>query len=87
MAKGLSLSTCVLSVVLALLLVYFLRPQTFSFLTQGFNPVIDDEEGYEEGFAPCAENEMEDSNGNCVPVEGFFACENGVDENGEPCQD
>jgi hypothetical protein len=86
MAKGLSLSTYVLSVVLLLVLIYFFRPQTFSFLTQGFNPDMGDpdEEGYEEeGF--CNEGEMEDSNGNCVPVEGFFDCVNGLDENGDEC--
>ena len=70
MAKKLSMVTCLLSVVVVLALVYFFRPQTFSFLTQGFEDDFDDErEGFEddeekkpEGF----EDDFDDEK-----VEGF----------------
>jgi hypothetical protein len=51
MAKKLSMVTCLLSVVVVLALVYFFRPQTFTFLTQGFEDDFDDEiEGFEDDF-------------------------------------
>lgn len=64
MAKKSSLLSMLLGVVLIVALVYFLRPQTFDFLKQGFvNP--DDEEDFEdfedvddeEGFEDVEEEE------------------------------
>lgn len=53
MAKKLSMVSVVLSLVVVLALVYFFRPQTFSFLKQGFASGEDDFEDdfEEEGFA------------------------------------
>jgi hypothetical protein len=93
MAKKSNLVTIVLSVVLVLGLVYFFRPQTFSFLTQGFNPDMGDldPDGFDpdlepEGFFNCKDGE-ELVDGTCVPIEGFFACVDGVDEDGKPCSE
>ena len=97
MAKKSNLVTIVLSVFLVLGLVYFFRPQTFNFLKQGFSDsgvpedFNDDQDGFEpreesEGFFSCNDDEKL-VDGRCVPVEGFFACVDGVDEDGKPCSD
>ena len=65
----------VLSVVVVLVLVYFFRPQTFSFLKQGFVDEDFAEDPEAEGFV----DEEEDKK------EGFFACTDGVDEDGNAC--
>jgi hypothetical protein len=90
MAKKLNLVTVALSVVLVLGLVYFFRPQSFNFLKQGFSNSGDpedfnDDERLSEGFFACGDDEKL-VDGNCVPVEGFFACVDGKDEEtGESC--
>jgi hypothetical protein len=97
MAKKSNLVTIVLSVVLVLGLVYFFRPQMFNFiLKQGFNtsgepepdsfdPEPDSFDPEPEGFEGCPSGEKL-VDGQCVPVEGFFACVDGKDEEtGESC--
>ena len=95
MAKKPNLVTIVLSVVLVLGLVYFFRPQMFNFiLKQGFNTSgepeppedFDPEREPPEGFDGCPSGEKL-VDGQCVSVEGFFACVDGKDETGEPCQE
>jgi len=67
MAKKLSMMTIVVSLAFLLAVVYYLRPRTFDFLTQGFTGDEDFED--EEGFDGCPEGQRSDSDGNCV--EGF----------------
>ena len=79
-----SMMSVVLAVVVVLALVYFFRPQTFNFLTQGFSDSSVDPD--EEGFVDCPAGEEDDGTGRCVATEGFFACVDGVDdETGESC--
>jgi len=84
MAKKLSMMNCLLAVVVVLALVYFFRPQTFSFLKQGFSSStdVDDFEPDGEGFNGCPEGQKDDGEGNCVP-EGFNGCPEGQKDDGE----
>lgn len=78
MAKKSSLLSMLLGVVLILALVYFLRPQTFDFLKQGFvNPDeeedfedLEDEEGFEDLEDEEAFEDIDDEEGFYVGVTG-----------------
>jgi len=92
MAKRLNLVSIFLSAAVVLVLVYFLRPQTFNFLKQGFSDSSvpedfnDEFEPEVEGFFACNDDEKL-VDGQCVPVEGFFNCVDGVDEDGKSCSE
>jgi len=84
MSKNLSMGSVILSLVVLAAVLYYFRPQTFSFLKQGFGSGDANEEEFDsseeqEGFDGCPEGKKDDGEGNCVS-EGFYTCPDG----GEP---
>ena len=75
MSKKMSPVSIVVGLVVLLALVYFFRPHTFNFLTQGFTNegVCDDSEKDADGNCPLNEGFCDDSekdaDGNCPPFE------------------